>query len=207
MVVRIPDWWKKRNRPRVGITIGQGRKKNFDADSLLDFRLDIALCDESLSQAELNKLMASGDGLVFIKCQRVEVDQTQLNEALAHWKKVEADAADGGLSFVEGMRLLAGASADLGRADSINETREWSFVRPGKWLTSLLDELRSPGEEKAANPGQSLKATLRPYQKSGVSWLWLLSRLGLGACLADDMGLGKASEISWCPRGLKKDEK
>ena len=204
VVVRIPDWWKKRSRPRVGITIGQGRKKNFDADSLLDFKLDITLGDESLSQVELDKLMAAGDGLVFIKGQWVEVDQTQLTEALAHWEKVEADAADGGLSFVEGMRLLAGASADLGRADSINETREWSFVRPGKWLTSLLDELRSPGEEKAASPGQSLKATLRPYQKSGVSWLWLLSRLGLGACLADDMGLGKTMQIIALLLVLKK---
>ena len=35
------------------------------------------------------------------------------------------------------------------------------------------------------------QAELRPYQKTGIGWLWLLSQLGLGACLADDMGLGK----------------
>ncbi len=36
-----------------------------------------------------------------------------------------------------------------------------------------------------------LTATLRPYQRQGVSWLHFLSQAGLGAVLADDMGLGK----------------
>ena len=204
VVVRIPDWWRKRSRPRVGITIGENKKKNLGADSLLDFKLQIALGDKSLSQAELKRLMAAGDGLVFFQGQWVEVDQAQLSEALAHWKTVEADAMDNGLSFLEGMRLLAGAPSDLGRAESINETSEWSFVQPGRWLASLLDELRSPAKKKAASPGNSLKATLRPYQQSGVSWLWLLSRLGLGACLADDMGLGKTMQVIALLLVLKK---
>ncbi|MEA3291186.1 MAG: SNF2 helicase-associated domain-containing protein, partial [Pseudomonadota bacterium] len=204
VVVRLPDWWKKRSRPRIGITIGERKQKNFSADSLLDFRLKIALGDESLTRAELKKLMAAGDGLAFIKGQWVEVDREKLSEALAHWKKVAADTAGNGLSFIEGMRLLADAPADLGRAESMEETREWSFVEPGKWLTSLLDELRSPAETKAVNPGKSLKATLRPYQKSGVGWLWLLSRLGLGACLADDMGLGKTMQVIALLLVLKK---
>src|SRR5207253_5291318 len=38
-------------------------------------------------------------------------------------------------------------------------------------------------------------ATLRPYQQVGVRWLYLLAKLGLGACLADDMGLGKTIQI------------
>ncbi|MBK9014083.1 MAG: SNF2 helicase associated domain-containing protein [Saprospiraceae bacterium] len=36
-----------------------------------------------------------------------------------------------------------------------------------------------------------LKATLRPYQLEGASWLANHYRENLGACLADDMGLGK----------------
>jgi len=194
VVVRLPDWWKKRSRPRVGITIGEGKQKNFNADSLLDFKLHIALGDESLSKAELKKLLAAEDGLTFIKGQWVEVDQEKLNEALAHWKTVEAEAGMSGLTFAEGMRLLAGAPADLGH-DEIEESREWSFVQPGKWLSSQLEALRSPAQMKDANPGKALKASLRPYQQAGVNWLRLLSRLGLGACLADDMGLGKTMQI------------
>jgi len=36
-----------------------------------------------------------------------------------------------------------------------------------------------------------IKATLRPYQESGIKWLNYLYDSGFGACLADDMGLGK----------------
>ena len=42
-----------------------------------------------------------------------------------------------------------------------------------------------------------MKTTLRPYQEVAVRRLWLLSRLGLGACLADDMGLGKTLPLYW----------
>ena len=45
------------------------------------------------------------------------------------------------------------------------------------------------------DPGPALQATLRPYQQVGVRWMHLVSRLGLGACLADDMGLGKTIQV------------
>ena len=32
VLVRLPDWWKKRPRPRVGVTIGEKRQKKFDAE-------------------------------------------------------------------------------------------------------------------------------------------------------------------------------
>ncbi len=38
---------------------------------------------------------------------------------------------------------------------------------------------------------KALKATLRPYQQKGFSWMMHLHKLGFGGCLADDMGLGK----------------
>jgi SNF2 family DNA or RNA helicase len=194
VVVRLPDWWKKRSRPRAGVTIGESKNNNLNTDSLLDFKLRIALGDKSLSEADLEKLMAAGDGLVFMKGQWVEVDQEKLSEALAHWKMVEAEAANGGLTFAEGMRLLAGAPADL-QDDSLEDTQQWSFVQPGKWLAAQLEALRSPDQMKDINPGKALKATLRPYQQAGVNWLRLLSQLGLGACLADDMGLGKTMQV------------
>ena len=45
------------------------------------------------------------------------------------------------------------------------------------------------------SPGEALQATLRPYQETGLRWLYLLNQLGLGACLADDMGLGKTIQV------------
>ena len=56
--------------------------------------------------------------------------------------------------------------------------------------------LRSPEGLARIDPGGAgLNATLRPYQQAGVRWLYLLNRLGLGACLADDMGLGKTIQV------------
>ena len=79
---------------------------------MLDFRLKLALGDEELTEAEWQALMAADEGLVLLKGQWVEVDRTQLAEALDHWKALEQYAHDG-LSFVEGMRLLAGTPMDL----------------------------------------------------------------------------------------------
>ncbi|GAB3169077.1 DEAD/DEAH box helicase [Telluribacter humicola] len=42
---------------------------------------------------------------------------------------------------------------------------------------------------------KDLKATLRPYQWQGLSWLNFLDSFGFGGCLADDMGLGKTIQI------------
>jgi len=195
VIVRLPDWWKKRARPQVSITIGSVKQKKLGADALLDFKLGIALGDETLTEHELRELLAAQEHLVFIKGQWVEVDREKLAEALLHWEKVAANVGAGGLTFVEGMRLLAGAPADLGRSAALAGDQAWAFVQAGPWLKTLLGELRAPETLKAINPGKSLKTTLRPYQKTGVNWLWLLSQLGLGACLADDMGLGKTMQI------------
>jgi len=195
ILVRLPDWWKKRPRPRVSVTIGDNKQKRFDAQGMLDFQVRLALGDQELTTAEWRELMAADDGLVLLRGQWVEVNREQLSEALEHWKKVEASVPDG-LSFVEGMRLLAGAPKDLADDDSsLDEQGDWSFVRAGDWLGKLLADLRSPERLKEADPGTALRTTLREYQQVGVNWLSFLSSLGLGACLADDMGLGKTIQI------------
>jgi non-specific serine/threonine protein kinase len=195
VLVRLPDWWKKRPRPRVGITIGEKKRKKFDAKGMLDFKVHLALGDQELTEAEWRELIAGEEGLVLLRGQWVELDRNKLTEALDHWKQVEEQAQDG-LSFIEGMRLLAGAPRDLAdQDDRADPQREWSFVHAGKWLAEMLENLRSPESLAQAQPSSRLKATLRRYQETGLNWLWFLSNLGLGACLADDMGLGKTIQV------------
>ncbi len=89
------------------------------------------------------------------------------------------------------MRLLAGASLerDVSAAHPGNDPRvDGLDGRPR--LEAMLNRLESPDARQIANP-PGLRAELRPYQRSGLSWLHFLTQLGLGACLADDMGLGK----------------
>jgi non-specific serine/threonine protein kinase len=194
VLVRLPDWWKKRPRPRVGVRIGQRKQKTFDAAGILDFQVGVALGDQELSEAEWQSLLAADEGLVLLRGQWVEVDRDKLAAALDHWKKLESQS-DSGLSFIEGMRLLAGAPRDLAGDEAVDPQREWSFVQAGQWLGEMLAKLRTPENLQQAQPGADLKATLRKYQETGVNWLWFLSKLGLGACLADDMGLGKTIQV------------
>ncbi|MCC6124926.1 MAG: DEAD/DEAH box helicase [Pirellulales bacterium] len=203
ILVRLPDWWKKRPRPRVGVTIGDKKQNRFSAERMLDFKLERALGDEELTEAEWNRLMAAEDGLVLLRGQWVEVDRQKMQEALEHWKELERHAEDG-ISFIEGMRLLAGAPADLSaESDKRDGEREWSFVNAGRWLGDMLAKMRGPETLSANAPDGLLRATLREYQKIGVSWLQFLSGLGLGACLADDMGLGKTIQVLGLLAALK----
>ena len=194
VLVRLPDWWRKRPRPRVAVTIGNNKQSQFGVDSLLDFQVGIALEDEKLTPEEWKKLLAAEDGLVFLKGRWLEVDKQKLQDALDHWKQVEMAAVDG-LSFIEGMRLLAGASRDLTDDALAEQTQQWSFVDAGSWLSNLLEDLRHPDRLTNGKALKGFRGQLRPYQEAGRNWLWLLSNLGLGACLADDMGLGKTIQV------------
>jgi len=194
ILVRLPDWWKKRPRPRVGVTIGDAKQKKFDAKGMLDFKVQLALGDQQLSEAEWRELMAADDGLVMLRGQWVEVDRQKLQEALDHWKQVEEQAQEG-ISFLEGMRLLAGVPADLTEEAGDQEDRQWSFVHAGQWLGDVLAKMRSPENLQPLASNETLEATLRQYQETGVNWLRFLSSLGLVACLADDMGLGKTIQV------------
>jgi SNF2 family DNA or RNA helicase len=196
LLVRLPDWWRKRPRARVAVTIGEKKQSRFGTDAMLDFKVGVALGDQDLSAEEWRQIMAAEDGLVYVKGQWIEVDRQKLAEALAHWKQVEAEAANQGISFIEGMRLLAGAPADLAADGSAaDDERDWSFVDAGAWLAGVLAGLRNPEGLAAAAHNKDFRGTLRAYQRIGVNWLWFLSSLGLGACLADDMGLGKTIQV------------
>ncbi|MFQ5424271.1 MAG: DEAD/DEAH box helicase [Phycisphaerae bacterium] len=193
--VRLPDWWRKRARPQVAVTIGQKKKFTLGAGAVLDFDMKLALGDETLSPEELAELLAGEDGLVLLKGQWVEVDREKLREALDHWQALERHAANGEISFVEGMRLLAGTSADLRQDDRAEAERPWVHVAAGDGMQEILAGLRQPGQLDAVELCDGLQATLRPYQRVGLAWLRFLTTLGLGACLADDMGLGKTIQV------------
>lgn len=195
LVVRLPDWWRKRPRPKVQVQIGPRAGTTLSAQALLDFRAQLTLNGAPLTADEIAALTAAGSGLAFVRGQWVEVDGEKLRQALAHWEKVRDGAGVDGLSFIEGMRLLAGARRDLAGGDPTLEDSGWAFVAAGDRLREMLEGLREPARLAAVQAGSGLKATLRPYQQTGLNWLWFLSELGLGACLADDMGLGKTIQV------------
>jgi non-specific serine/threonine protein kinase len=195
IVVRVPGTWRASRppRPKVSATVGGSAPSGLGADALLDFQMEVTLDGERLTAAEIARLLAGSDGLHLVRGRWVEVNRDKLARMLDEFRAVERAAADGGLSFAEAMRLLAGAnvSGDL----AVDEAPDWSRVVAGPWLANTLEGLRRPDALARVEPGDALKTTLRPYQQVGLRWLHLLSTLGLGACLADDMGLGKTMQV------------
>ncbi|RPF31513.1 hypothetical protein EDD92_1359 [Streptomyces sp. TLI_185] len=64
-------------------------------------------------------------------------------------------------------------------------------VHPTGWLAALRERLAAPESQEPVAQPRALAATLRDYQRQGLSWLARMTPLGLGCCLADDMELGK----------------
>ena len=196
VVVRMPASWRMNRpaRPQVKATVGGNAPSQLGTDALLDFRMEVTLDGESLSAAEIKRLLAHSDGLALIRGKWVEVDHERLNRTLEQFEAIERRAATDGLSFGEAMRMLAGAGI-AGDGAAGQEDVDWSQTVAGPWLAETLAALRRPDELSRVDPGRFLHGTLRPYQQAGVQWLYLLTQLRLGACLADDMGLGKTIQV------------
>lgn len=205
LVVRTPQSWHRGRppRPQVSVAIGSVPGQGLSAGALLDFAAAVTLDGQPLNREELRGILAGVDGLQLLRGQWVEVDRQRLQAMLQHYDAVQARAAEGGLSFAEALRVLAGAEAGAEPQNDVHA--RWSDVHAGPWLEQLLSELRDPqGHLAPADPGPELAARLRPYQRAGVAWLQLLVRLGLGACLADDMGLGKTLQVLALLRSLQR---
>ncbi|MCA9678799.1 MAG: DEAD/DEAH box helicase [Myxococcales bacterium] len=193
VVVRMPAGWggARPPRPQATVTVGSRAPGGLGLDALLDYRAEVSLDGEPLTDDELRALLDGADGLRLLRGRWVELDREQLAAALDRLRAAERATADG-LSFAEAMRLVAGASL---AADDAAPPEARPRVVPGPWLAETLAGLRAPDGLAAIEPGEALHARLRPYQEVGVRWLYLLTRLGLGACLADDMGLGKTIQV------------
>jgi non-specific serine/threonine protein kinase len=196
VVVRMPAAWRGNRppRPRVTGTVGTKSPSGLGQNALLDFQMEVTLDGEPLTSAEIEELLARTDGLALVRGRWIEIDRAHLQGMIERFRQVERTAQDTGLAFGEAMRLLAGA--DVASGDAAAETGiDWAQVVAGPWLAQTLKGLRSPQGLAQVDPGDTLSGVLRPYQQVGVRWLYLLTTLGLGACLADDMGLGKTIQV------------
>ncbi len=196
IIMKLPDWWKagKTTRPTVAVTIDAPKKTSLHAGTLLSFKIEQSLDGEPLTPAELEKLLSADTGLVSLRGKWVEVNGERLHQVMEHWRRVQNATGEGGIGFLDGMRLLAGfgEAKSAAEAEQLETVSEWSEVIAGKQLAEVLKKLTQPSE---APPPENLRATLRPYQRQGFAWLKFMMQLGLGACLADDMGLGKTIQV------------
>ncbi|OQR64157.1 ATP-dependent helicase [Streptomyces maremycinicus] len=149
----------------------------FESEELLQFRWQLALGGDPLSEAEMDTLAEAHRPVVRLRDQWVLVDPALVRKA----RKRE-------LGLLDPVDALSAALS--GTAEVDGESVE---AVPVGALAALRDRLTTGVQP--ADPPAGLHATLRDYQLRGLAWLDLMTSLGLGGCLADDMGLGKTITV------------
>ncbi len=86
------------------------------------------------------------------------------------------------------LRLAAPDVAGLSALEAADASLVW---QGGDRLREMGRRLGPAGGIPAVAAPDTFRATLRPYQAEGLSWLAFLREAGFGGVLADDMGLGK----------------
>ena len=145
-------------------------------DDILDFSYEIAIGNDKISIEEFNKLVETSNGLIKYKNKYVLIDKEES-------KKIFEQIAKANFKSMSRMELIhASMSGQLAQYDFDYDD---AFAR-------VIQDFTKPIE---VTPPETLKGELRPYQQTGLKWLWTNVSKGFGVCMADDMGLGKTIQI------------
>ena len=101
VVVRMPATWRANRPPRAQVTATVGGKppSGLGQNALLDFRLEVTLDGEKLTEAEIKELLGKSDGLALVRGRWVEVDPQRLSRMIEHFSEVEREATEQGHQF------------------------------------------------------------------------------------------------------------
>ncbi|MHC4220083.1 MAG: DEAD/DEAH box helicase, partial [Planctomycetota bacterium] len=199
--VVVPEWWQQRSH-RLGVRLQiDCRSESDDAsgggtgptrlglDSLVNFRWQIAVGDDALTADQLRQVAESTAPLVRLGDRWIENPAKHVARAAEF-----VDGEPGGrITLREAIQLAQGADA----ASPSGTGLPVLGMDAHGWVGEVLN--LDGGEEHDRVPRldqpEAFVGTLRPYQKTGLSWLVFLEQFGFGACLADDMGLGKTIQL------------
>ncbi|MCF1628093.1 DEAD/DEAH box helicase [Tetragenococcus koreensis] len=183
VICRIPDFWKKKQKPSVKVTIGDKKPSKVSMEALLSSQPEMYLGEERYSKAEIEALLQQDEGLAFLKGKWVEVNHEKLQNLLDTFEK----QADSQWSLFEAFRYQ--------EASTKPDNEEWVETTHGAWLSQFFTQMTTPQKIEQEKPTNTFQAVLRPYQQIGFNWLRFMQGQSLGALLADDMGLGKTIQI------------
>lgn len=151
-------------------------------DTLFAFNWQLAVHGDPLTPEEMDQLAAAASPVLKLRGSWTVVDPSMARKAR---KRL--------LRTVKPAQAIAAALTGTVQVDPATDSAEATEapVVVGASLLKVREQLLSAATRDPIEPPATLQATLRDYQRHGLTWLADLTRLGLGACLADDMGLGK----------------
>ncbi|MGW9030131.1 SNF2-related protein [Streptomyces sp. NPDC055722] len=147
---------------------------------LLEFRWQLALGGEPLTEEEMDRLVEAHRPVVRLRDQWVVVDQALVRKVRKQRGR-ELTAMDALGAALTGEVEIDGTSVPVTAGGTLEQLR------------ARITQAEAGPDAASATSSQPamLAATLRDYQLRGLTWLDRMTSLGLGCCLADDMGLGK----------------
>jgi len=173
--VLLPTWWDGRRRlgltasahtPVDGMVEKAGR---FGREQLMDFRWQLAVGDDTLTDEEIAALAAAKAPLVRLRGQWVAVDSEQLKRGLDFLARERSGQA----TAAEILRLAAS------HPDDLDTPLPLSRVTADGWLGELLGGSVAQSLRPVPVPDH-FQAALRPYQERGavVACVPVLARAG-----------------------------
>ncbi|MDI6885807.1 MAG: DEAD/DEAH box helicase [archaeon] len=196
--VLLPSWWEKPGA-RIGVKLrlkpasdGSGKVVTsglLGAKGIVAYDWEVAIGDETLSEAEFEQLASLKVPLVQVRGQWVELRPEDVEAAIEFFKHKHGS---GEMTLGEAMQLGLGAGVEGVETEVGLPVVE---VEAEGWLEDLLGSLSEGLKITGVKTPRTFHGNLRPYQVKGVSWLAYLTKFGFGACLADDMGLGKTIQL------------
>jgi SNF2 family DNA or RNA helicase len=188
--VIVPAWWTPQGQRRARLRLRgapAGRKatkasggSSLSLNQLIQYRYDLALGGDVVSEEEWLRLVESKTPLVQFRGQWVALDRGKMLEMLAFWKRQSQEPQR--LDVLDLLQRTADETTGV-------------EVDPDDALYRMLAQLRDHSRLEAVDDPPGLGATLRDYQRRGVAWIQYLEHLDLNGCLADDMGLGKTIQV------------
>lgn len=151
----------------------------FGSDTLFGFQWQLALHGDPLTPDEMDELARTTTPIIKLRDNWVAVDSQVIKRARK--------------------RLIRNVTPVQALAASLTEVVEVEDFDIDAVVGASLLPVRARVLEAATGEPvpvpAGLQATLRDYQRQGLTWLAELTSLGLGAVLADDMGLGKTITV------------
>ena len=147
----------------------------FGPQALFGFEWQLSLHGEELTPEEMDELARTTTPIIRLRDNWVAVDSGVLKRARKR--------------LIRSVTPVQALAATLTGVVDIEDVDYEAVV--GASLLTLRNQVLAAATGEPVEVPAGLHATLRDYQRQGLTWLAGLTSLGLGACLADDMGLGK----------------
>ncbi len=175
--VMLPKALQHLIKPQITVRLKSKQKESGGYMSMCDllaFDWRIAIDNEMFSPDEFAKMLGSAKGLLKFKEQYIFIDEA----AMAKLKKV------------------LNTTPKLKPGELLQTALSGEYLGTPIELTDEIRDMIKRFTSQAVIPlPKRIKATLRPYQERGFSWMYRNMKIGFGSIIADDMGLGKTLQV------------